>query len=233
MIHFLVRLAPDVLGGVIVPVLAGGHDSGGVKQIMGSPGAGTVHRKNVSVRRREAPRRVQPAVADEAMDDGEAEPLGDLRFGVEPAAARRSGPARGASAADYGTAHHRFLQFLALDGALDEAGLKQEADRMKRESLLRPDEAAALDFRALAGFWQNILLPAITTAYNYFNDNILPVLQRLYDFIQDSIGPKIELYDDFIVDMDAVLMAKARIAISSVKVWVCSIAARMVFQTVS
>ena len=43
-----------------------------------------------------------------------------------------------------------------------------------------------LAITALAGFWQNILLPAITTVYDFFNASILPIIQNIATFISDT-----------------------------------------------
>ena len=58
------------------------------------------------------------------------------------------------SAAEFGTAHHRFLQHVALDKI---GGLAAEAERLVRENLLSADEQAALDLPALAEFWSSEL----------------------------------------------------------------------------
>ncbi len=63
-------------------------------------------------------------------------------------------------AADIGTAHHRFLQFVAL-GAADVATLKTEAERLEQAAVLSAGEVAVLDFAALAAFWQSELGRAI------------------------------------------------------------------------
>ena len=59
------------------------------------------------------------------------------------------------SAAEAGSAHHRFLQHLALEQADSIAALKREAERLKREKVLSADECAALDLKAIAAFWQS------------------------------------------------------------------------------
>jgi ATP-dependent helicase/nuclease subunit A len=59
------------------------------------------------------------------------------------------------SAADTGTAHHRFLQRLQLEHAADEQALATEAERLERENVLSPEERAVLDLKAVAAFWQS------------------------------------------------------------------------------
>jgi ATP-dependent helicase/nuclease subunit A len=60
------------------------------------------------------------------------------------------------SAADYGTAHHKFLQHFALEQT-DALALATEAERLVRENYLSADEQAVLDFDALATFWNSEL----------------------------------------------------------------------------
>jgi ATP-dependent helicase/nuclease subunit A len=59
------------------------------------------------------------------------------------------------SAADIGTAHHKFLQHVSLAQTGSETALMAEARRLERERVLTADEAAALDLAALAGFWNS------------------------------------------------------------------------------
>ena len=80
--------------------------------------------------------------------DAEAEPL----FAPRPFSAPRPRPKL--SAAETGTAHHRFLQHFELTRAGD---LAAEADRLAREKILSADERAALDLPALAAFWDSTL----------------------------------------------------------------------------
>jgi ATP-dependent helicase/nuclease subunit A len=57
------------------------------------------------------------------------------------------------NAADAGTAHHKFLQHVSLKNAGDVAALAAEALRLEREKVLSAEEVAALDLKAMAGFW--------------------------------------------------------------------------------
>ena len=59
------------------------------------------------------------------------------------------------SAAEIGTAHHTFLQFVALDRTVSESELRHEAARMRDAGALTVAEVAALDFAALTAFWQS------------------------------------------------------------------------------
>jgi ATP-dependent helicase/nuclease subunit A len=59
------------------------------------------------------------------------------------------------SAAETGTAHHKFLQQVALENAADVAALESEAGRLERENILSPDERAALNLEDIAAFWSS------------------------------------------------------------------------------
>jgi ATP-dependent helicase/nuclease subunit A len=63
----------------------------------------------------------------------------------------------GLSAAQKGTAHHRFLQHVALDCAGSDAGLRAEAERLRAAGLLSPKEHEALEMGALVRFWEGEL----------------------------------------------------------------------------
>lgn len=58
------------------------------------------------------------------------------------------------SAAEIGSAHHKFMQHVALEKTSD---LTAEADRLQAENYLTVDERAALDLKALAAFWSSSL----------------------------------------------------------------------------
>jgi ATP-dependent helicase/nuclease subunit A len=59
------------------------------------------------------------------------------------------------SAADAGTAHHKFLQHFLFESAADLESLEAEAERLEREKVLSPDERGALDLQAVAAFWNS------------------------------------------------------------------------------
>jgi ATP-dependent helicase/nuclease subunit A len=56
------------------------------------------------------------------------------------------------NAAKIGAAHHKFLQFVALEKITD---LAAEAERLTREKILSPEEKSVLDLHALAVFWHS------------------------------------------------------------------------------
>jgi len=59
------------------------------------------------------------------------------------------------SAAERGTAHHVFLQFVELARAGNENELRAEAERLQQIAALTTEQASALDFGALSAFWQS------------------------------------------------------------------------------
>ncbi|HXR04111.1 MAG TPA: UvrD-helicase domain-containing protein [Verrucomicrobiae bacterium] len=91
--------------------------------------------------------------ADET--DDEAEPVFLERKFVGPT--RRSASARTPklSAAEAGSAHHKFIQHLALDSVNNVAALRAEAGRMEREKVLSAGECAALNLGTIAAFWNS------------------------------------------------------------------------------
>jgi ATP-dependent helicase/nuclease subunit A len=101
--------------------------------------------------------------AAEESDD-EAEPVFRLQFSAKPPARIAAGrdkllapPARNLklSAAAAGTAHHKFLQFVALENTTGLAALKSEAKRLERKKVLSADEGAVLNLEDIAAFWNS------------------------------------------------------------------------------
>ncbi len=99
--------------------------------------------------------------AEEDMDD-EAEPafrshLSARRLARAPAPPTQSLKSEirnpKLSAADTGTAHHKFLQYFALETAPDVAALRAEAERLERANILSAAERAALNLEDIAAFW--------------------------------------------------------------------------------
>ena len=84
--------------------------------------------------------------------DDEAEQIFPARYFAQ--AARRNSRAK-LSAADAGTAHHKFLQLIALENANDVTALKSEANRLEQEKVLSADERAALALEDIAAFWNS------------------------------------------------------------------------------
>ncbi len=84
----------------------------------------------------------------------EEDDLSELLFAPPPDA---RGPAGSGplSAAETGTAHHAFLENVALAETGDAARLQAEAARLCGEGVLSEAEAACLDIKALAVFWQS------------------------------------------------------------------------------
>ncbi len=59
------------------------------------------------------------------------------------------------TAAEIGSAHHAFLESVSLAKVLSVASLQEEAKRLIDLAILSEEEADALDFKALAEFWQS------------------------------------------------------------------------------
>ena len=88
----------------------------------------------------------------EELDD-EAEPVFRPQFSAKRLAPPVNNPKL--SAAETGTAHHKFLQQVALENADDVAALEAEAGRLEREKVLSADERAALNLEDIAAFWSS------------------------------------------------------------------------------
>jgi ATP-dependent helicase/nuclease subunit A len=82
--------------------------------------------------------------AEDELDD-EAEQIYPVRRGVRAKL----------SAADTGTAHHKFLQWVALKNAGELATLESEAKRLETAKILSADERGVLDLQAVAAFWNS------------------------------------------------------------------------------
>ena len=87
-------------------------------------------------------RRAGPSSAAETVPARQRRPAGEGRSGE-------------LSAAETGSAHHAFLERVALAETGSAASLQMEAARMRREGSLSEAQAACLDFQALAAFWQS------------------------------------------------------------------------------
>jgi ATP-dependent helicase/nuclease subunit A len=87
----------------------------------------------------------------EELDD-EAEPVVPARILAQSERRKSRGKL---SAAETGTAHHKFLQYVALENAADVAALESEAGRLEREKVLSADERAALNLEDIAAFWRS------------------------------------------------------------------------------
>ena len=89
----------------------------------------------------------------EEETDEEAEPLFQVpgfKFQVREHARKREDKL---SAAETGAAHHKLLQFVALERTDNAADLQREAERLVAEQVLTAAEASALDLSAVATFW--------------------------------------------------------------------------------
>ncbi|HTY87471.1 MAG TPA: UvrD-helicase domain-containing protein [Candidatus Acidoferrum sp.] len=77
------------------------------------------------------------------------------RFPLSAGRRAKRGSATQLSAADTGTAHHKFLQHFALDAASSVAALEAEANRLERARILSAAEGAALNLSDIAAFWNS------------------------------------------------------------------------------
>lgn len=59
------------------------------------------------------------------------------------------------SAAEIGTAHHAFLEFVALNNVGEISTLKSDAERLGERGILTAEEIAALNLDAIAAFWNS------------------------------------------------------------------------------
>jgi ATP-dependent helicase/nuclease subunit A len=92
------------------------------------------------------------ALRRRAMEvDEEARPL----FRAKRRRTTSLGASARLSAAEIGNAHHAFMQFVDLARSGSELDLRNEAERLRHEGALSPEEIAALDFRALEAFGQS------------------------------------------------------------------------------
>ncbi len=90
----------------------------------------------------------------ETEEATEAIPLPATSPEAKQPASRRK---RQLAAADVGTAHHHFLQHVALERTGSTAELDAEAKRLVQAGRLPAEESAVLDLEALAGFWSSAL----------------------------------------------------------------------------
>jgi ATP-dependent helicase/nuclease subunit A len=96
--------------------------------------------------------------------DDEAEQVFRLQFSAKRLARIAAGrdkllapPAQNPklSAAAAGTAHHKFLQFVALENTTDIAALKSEVKRLEQEKVLSADERTVLNLEDIMAFWNS------------------------------------------------------------------------------
>jgi ATP-dependent helicase/nuclease subunit A len=92
------------------------------------------------------------AVSDLRRAMADAEEEAPRLFAVDNATRSTDGAL---TAAEIGSAHHLFLERVALQKTRTLEGLREEAARMSSEKLLTPEQIACLDLEALAAFWQS------------------------------------------------------------------------------
>ena len=89
--------------------------------------------------------------------DRESRRLFPIPSGADPSHARARESGRVLTAAERGTAYHRFLESAALDTLARPDGVRAEVARLEHEGVLSGDEAAVLDLGALGAFGQSEL----------------------------------------------------------------------------
>ena len=89
-----------------------------------------------------------------SQEDDDAEPAAFIRNGRSFQSARTG---HALSAAEAGVAHHRFLQRVSLTHNAATDNLREQASQMRDAGWLNALEFEALNFDALAGFWQSDL----------------------------------------------------------------------------
>jgi ATP-dependent helicase/nuclease subunit A len=89
--------------------------------------------------------------------DEEAQPFFEFQTPSSDHLAAERGQGIGAelTAAEVGTAHHAFMQWVSLAEVADEAAFPREADRLLQAGLLSAPERRALKLDSLARFWQS------------------------------------------------------------------------------
>jgi ATP-dependent helicase/nuclease subunit A len=105
------------------------------------------------------------------------------------------------SAAETGSAHHKFLQHFLIGGGADLKSLESEAWRLEKDNYLSTDECAVLDLKALADFWNSDIGGKIR-AKAEFARRELPFTARFSPTeIAEITGGKIEagLENEFVV----------------------------------
>lgn len=48
----------------------------------------------------------------------------------------------------------------------------------------------------LAGIWENVLAPALSNVWEWFNDKIMPVLEDVWEWVKDKVGPILEWFNE-------------------------------------
>ncbi|HEX3718231.1 MAG TPA: UvrD-helicase domain-containing protein [Verrucomicrobiae bacterium] len=86
-----------------------------------------------------------------AGEEEEASPM----FAFDATPSRRPVADGRLTATEIGSAHHAFLESLALERAQSIEGLRAEAERLRECKKLSAEEVANLDFEGLAAFWKS------------------------------------------------------------------------------
>lgn len=118
-----------------------------------------------------------------------------------PTQPRPAGRQGGLSATAAGTAHHHFLQCVALECVGSVTELQAEAQRLAQTGKLSAEEAGALDFAALAGFWDSPLGQRLRGQAQFIRRELAFTARFSPDEFRRVIGaaPAPDLADEFVV----------------------------------
>ena len=86
---------------------------------------------------------------------------GPGRFSIRTPARKAVLPGAAPSAVEIGIAHHLFLRFVSLERTGSVEDLNQEAQRLRQEQAMSPEQIALLDLGAVTAFWKSELGQAI------------------------------------------------------------------------
>lgn len=140
----------------------------------------------------------------EVLDD-EAQPLFPPKIVAAADRQRLGHPRSRLTAAEIGTAHHQFLQRVRLAETASLPALVAEADRLTTAGFLEPDQRAALDLKAVAGFWRSTVGAQIRSAASEVRRELPftarfapPEIATLLGLAADPVNAP-ELADEFVV----------------------------------
>jgi ATP-dependent helicase/nuclease subunit A len=108
------------------------------------------YREATKVRAKRSVSELRRQANDEADEDA-----APAKWNDRPFRKRKASQTTALTAAQVGTAHHRFLECVGLERVTTCESLALEAERLRAESVLTAEEVAALDLAAVAAFWQS------------------------------------------------------------------------------
>jgi phage-related protein len=84
----------------------------------------------------------------------------------------------------------------------------------------------ALAVEALAGLWENVLLPALTAIWEFIQDNLGPIFEKIADYLSTTFGEKLGTAEGFLETLKDVF-GELGTKISGVVDWVKDLADRL------